>query len=172
MLTGEGFMLTSAGQVKQEFGASGNRVIGLFGSISLREVPMARFATGLLIVLCCCFSGCSSSTVDSKVGSEAEAKWAREIAQHFLDASAEQNAEAMRTASTKAFAKEINNPTIEGRPVVFAITSQEVSPNGEQISFKGVLESKSNGKKRSFTLLMEKEDVRWEVASYSQGPQP
>jgi len=95
---------------------------------------------------------------EAETKAAAEAKWAKEVAQHFLDAFAEEKAEAMRAVSTKAFAKQITRPEVTGSPVVFTITSQEFSLNLEQASFRGIMESKSLRQKRSFSLLMEKEE--------------
>lgn len=121
---------------------------------------------GLFSVLAA-FTAAIVGCADSK--KEAEAKWAKEVAQHFLDAFAAGNAGAMKTASTKAYAAEITNLSIEGGPVKFTITSQEMSPNLEQASVKGVVDFKGVGKRRAFTILMEKEEGRWKVSSFSQG---
>ena len=134
---------------------------------------MRRGMLSVLAVVTIAVLGCSSDSKTGKTdaggGAEHEAKWVKEVVQHFLEAFAAENVTAMKAASTKSFAKEITGPNIQGGPVQFTITSHEVSANLEQASVKGVVEFRGHDKKRSFTILMEKEEGRWKLSSFTEG---
>jgi hypothetical protein len=105
-------------------------------------------------------------------GSSAESKWAREVAEHFLEAFVNENTTAARTVSTREFQKEIKQLTTSGGPLSWSITSHEFNERSGQGSFKGIIVGRSanpDTNKRSFTLLMEKEEGRWKVSSFTLG---
>jgi hypothetical protein len=138
--------------------------------------PMQQRLVGIIALCTLILSGCTgkpSSGTDSearpRAASEAEAKWSREVAEHFLNAYAAEQGEAVRALCTKSYAKQIAGPNISGGPVVFTITRHELSPNLEQASVKGVASFAGAGKRRSFSMLMEKEEGRWKVSSLIEG---
>jgi len=105
--------------------------------------------------------GCGRETSD--------VKWAREVAGHFLDAFAGKDLDSVKAVSTRRYQNELTTISISGGPLGWSIQSHETSPNGDQLIFKGILDFKGALEKRSFTLMMEKENDRWLVSSFSQG---
>lgn len=96
-----------------------------------------------------------------------EVKWAKEIAEQFLTALADQNEPAMATFTARGFAP--FNPRIDG-PVRFDIESETLSPTRDEIAFKGTATLTARAQYRPFTLMMKREDGRWKVSSFVQGP--
>jgi hypothetical protein len=101
-----------------------------------------------------------------------ESRWTREVAEHFLEAFVNENTAAARAVSTRRFQQDITGITTTGGPLSWSITSQVVDERTGQASVKGIMVGKSadpGRNKRSFTLLLEKEDGRWKVSSFTLG---
>src|SRR5262245_49105400 len=105
-------------------------------------------------------------------GSSVESRWAREVADHFLEAFVNENTTAAKAVSTKEYQKEITGISTTGGPLNWTITSHEVNERSGQGSCKGIMVGQSaepRRNRRSFSLLMEKEDGRWKVLSFTLG---
>jgi hypothetical protein len=104
--------------------------------------------------------------------SSPDTKWAREVAEHFLEAFVNENTSAAKAVSTREHSKEITRITTTGGPLSWTISSHHVDERSGQASFKGIMKGSSAHPgidKRSFTLLMEKEEGRWKVSSFTLG---
>ena len=102
-----------------------------------------------------------------------ELRWAKQVAGHFLDSFAGENLAEVRAVSTKEYQERIQTINITGGPLKWTINKKEIGPNLQSASFQGLLEftgAVQFENRRSFTIMVEKENNRWKVASFSQGP--
>ena len=101
-----------------------------------------------------------------------ESKWPQEVAEHFLEAFVNENTLAAKAVSTREFQKAITGITTTGGPLTWSIISCEVNGRSGQASVKGFMVGRRadpGWRTRSFTLLMEKEEGRWRVSSFTFG---
>jgi hypothetical protein len=125
--------------------------------------------------------GCGQSTPPTGPDSTPapELKWARTVAETFLSdvlsAGGDRYREGMNNC-TEAFRRRYNSegvfletPELSGskdHPASWAITSEELSPNGDEAIFNGTITSRRQGT-FSIRVVQEKEAGRWRVDYFS-----
>jgi hypothetical protein len=117
---------------------------------------------------------------------EAELKWAREIAENFLNDIVARKWENAAEATTKAFKANDRNgiyslrPEIEGTDVkepdggvtAWTISTQEIAPDHDEASFRGTLTGPMRSGSFSLRVVKDKDDGgKWRVAQFSFRPQ-
>jgi hypothetical protein len=101
-----------------------------------------------------------------------QSPWIKEVAEHFLNAFVNENTIAARAVSTRAYQKEITAIRTTGGPLRWTITSCEVNERDGHASVKGFMvgpNAEPGAERRTFTLMMETEEGRWKVSSFSWG---
>jgi hypothetical protein len=95
---------------------------------------------------------------------QGEMKWAREVAEHFLNALATNAGEGVeaRSVCTTEYAKRCWKPSTFLR---WSIASHSLSPNRDEVSFRGRMEWYLN--KQEFMLLVKRQDDGWKVDGFT-----
>ena len=121
----------------------------------------------------------STSAEDSTPAKPPELKWARTVAETFLSdalsAGGDRYREGMNNC-TEAFRRRYNaegvfyeTPDLTGskdHPATWAITSEELSPDGNEAIFNGTITSRRQGT-FSIRVVQEKDAGRWRVDYFS-----